>query len=376
MKVLFITNDFLPRTGGVANFIHHLADQLGKRGHTVSILAPRENGFDKIKPKNYHIYWCPKWKRLASVPFIFYTLFLVLTRRIEKVFIGHVMSTHAIGCLVLKFLFRIPSAILTHGNDLRYSCSTTVDTIVVRYLLNNASLILCNSRFTAETLGAKGYTRKSEIFHPGVDTTIFRPGVDISEIRKIYHLDGHKVILTVARLVEKKNIEGVLRALPKVIQAIPNVLYLIIGEGEKKEALEEISGQLGVKNHVLFLGRIENNLLPRYYCACDLYVMPSFEDKRSKDIETFGISYIEANACEKPVIGGRSGGVVDAIIEGETGLLVNPHDIDEIADAIIRLLRDSELARRIGENSRTRVEKELSWEKVGNQFIEFLQNIK
>lgn len=368
MKVLFITKDFLPGTGGVANFIHHLADQMGKRGHAVYVLAPRENGFEKIKPENYHIYWCPKWKRLASVPFIFYTLFLVLTRRIEKVFMGHVMSTHALGCLFLKFLFGIPYAILTHGNDLRYSSSTTVDATVVRYLLNNASLVLCNSHFTGEKLREKGYLRRSEILHPGVDTGIFHPGVDISEIKQIYHLNGHKVILTVARLVEKKNIEGVIRALPKVIQAVPNTLYLIIGEGEKKEALEKICSQLGVKNHVLFLGRIENNLLPRYYCACDLYVMPS--------IETFGISYIEANACEKPVIGGRSGGVADAIIDGETGLLVEPNNIDEIADAIIRLLRDSELARRMGENGRAWVEKELSWEKVGDRFIEFLQNIK
>lgn len=376
MKILIITEDFAPKVGGVANFIHHLADQLGKSGHTVMVLAPVEKGYEKIKPENYRIFWCPKWKRLASAPFIVYTLFFVVTRRIEKVFMGHVMSTHALGCLFLKFLFGIPYAILTHGNDLRYSCSTTVDATVVSYLLNNASLVLCNSRFTDETLRKKGYSGKSEILHPGVDTGIFHPDIDISEIRGRYHLNGCKVILTVARLVEKKNIAGVLRALPKVIQAIPNVLYLIIGEGEKKEALEKLSGQLRVRDHVLFLGRIENNLLPRYYCACDLYVMPSFEEKRSKDIETFGISYIEANACKKPVIGGRSGGVVDAVIDGETGLLVNPHNIDEIADAIIRLLKDSELARRMGENGRARVEKELSWEKVGDRFIEFLQNIK
>lgn len=367
MRVLFITNDFLPRTGGVANFIHHLADQLGKRGHTVYVLSPRESGFEKIKPENYRIFWCPKWKRLASVPFIFYTLFLVLTRRIEKVFMGHVISTHALGCLLLKFLFGIPYAILTHGNDLRYSCSTTVDATVVSYLLNNASLVLCNSRFTDETLRKKGYSGKSEILHPGVDTGIFHPDIDISEIRGRYHLNGCKVILTVARLVEKKNIAGVIRALPKVIQAIPSIMHMIIGEGEKKEALEKLSKQLGVKDYILFLGKIENNLLPQYYCACDLYVMPS--------IETFGISYIEANACGKPVIGGRSGGVVDAVIDGETGLLVDPYDIEEIAEAIVRLLKDSELARRMDENGRLRVEKELSWEVVGNRFAEFLQNI-
>jgi len=367
MRILIITRDFYPQAGGVANFIHNLADQMGKRGHKVCVLAPRMKGWEKISPQHYRICWCPAWRRLSSLPFIYHTLRLFAAGRVEKILSGHFMSTHALGELILRWLFGIPYAILTHGNDLNYSIRMEADEIVARRLLKNASLVLCNSRFTAEKLREKDYAGDVEILYPGVDTGVFRPGVDTSEIRRKYHLRGQRVIFTVARLVEKKNIDGVLRALPMILGKVPNVVYLIAGEGDKKEELEELVDKLSLKGRVHFLGRIENNLLPQYYCACDLYVMPSKHVMPSQDIETFGISYIEANACEKPVIGGRSGGVTEAVVDGETGLLVDPYNTDEIAGAIVRILTDRELARRLGENGRQRTENELRWEKAGEK---------
>lgn len=94
----------------------------------------------------------------------------------------------------------------------------------------------------------------------------------------------------------------------------------------------------------------------------------------TKGIESFGISFLEANACGKPVIAGRSGGTADAVIDGETGLLVDPHDVDAIASAIILLLTDRDLACRIAENGRRRVERELSWEKVGEKLDGILRD--
>ncbi len=368
MRVLFITRDFFPLTGGVANFIHNLANEMGREGHTVWVLAPEKKGYKNIRAENYNICWCPVWRRLSSLPFIFHTLRIALTRKMKKVFLGHFMATHALGSLILRLAFNVPYAILTHGNDLRYSSSTSVDKITANFLLSRATLVICNSRFTAKKLREKNYSGKIKILHPGVDTNIFRPETDSSEIKERYHLDGRKVIITVARLVDKKNVDGVLRALPKVIEYVPNVLYLIIGEGKKEEELKKLVDELKVNDYVRFLGKREHNQLSGYYCACDLYVMPSREEKRFRDTETFGISYIEANACGKPVIGGRSGGVSDAVIHGKTGVLVDPYNPGEIANAIINILTDDQTARSLGEKGRMRAEEELSWKNVGKRF--------
>ena len=182
-------------------------------------------------------------------------------------------------------------------------------------------------------------------------------------------------MLTVGRLVGRKNIEGVLRALPRVTEMVPNLLYLIAGDGKDRERLEVASAQMGLSPFVRFLGYVPDGLLPALYCASDVFLMPSLERKNSQDYEGFGIVFSEANACGKPVIGGRSGGMADAVIDGETGLLVDPHSVDEIAAAIIRLLTDQELAHRLGENGRRRVERELSWERVAERLAGFLHGV-
>ena len=161
---------------------------------------------------------------------------------------------------------------------------------------------------------------------------------------------------------------NVLLALQKVVEQIPDVLYLIAGDGKERKRLESFCVDLGLRNHVYFLGNIEHNQLPPIYCAADLFVLTPHE-------ETFGISFLEASACGKPVIGGRCGGITDAVIDGETGLLVDVQNVNEITEAIVCLLKDKDLAWRLGENGRRRVARELTWEKVGERFIKFVQDI-
>ncbi len=245
-----------------------------------------------------------------------------------------------------------------------------MDKWVAWLLINKAALILGNSRFTAERIRMRGFKGPVEVLNPGVDPAAFHPGVDTKEVRQQYGLDGHPVLLTTARLVSKKNIAGVLNALPRVIEQIPNVLYLIAGDGEERDQLETLCDELSLRSYVRFLGYVENSRLPALYRASDLFVMPT------KGVESFGISFIEANACAKPVIAGRSVGMTDAVIDGKTGLLVDPHNIDEIASAIIRLLKDRELARRLSENGRRRVEQEFSWEKVGDRLERYLKQVQ
>lgn len=371
MKILVITRDFVPNPGGIAVFLHNLCEQLTFQGHRVDVLAPAVENIrtDGVYSASYQVHRFAQWRRLGSVPAIWLALCLHLQHCYDLVFVGHVMSSRALGALVLNKLWRVPYVVLSHGNDLSYSVKTQADKRIVDLVMENATLLLGNSSFTAERIRQAGYKGPLQVLNPGVDPARFHPGVDIGRVRQQYGLDGHRVLLTTARLVAKKNVDGVLRALSKVIGQVPDVLYLVVGEGEQREQLEALCSELGLCCYVHLLGYVENSQLPALYCASDLFVMPT------KSVESFGISFLEANACGKPVIGGWSGGTADAIVDGETGLLVDPHNVDEIAAAIVRLLTDRELARQLGKNGRQRVEQELSWEKVGERLVGLLQGV-
>lgn len=377
MRVLCLTQDFPPNQGGISVFLHNLCDQLCRFGNQVDVLTRACNGCEKDDAHlPYRVYRYNTTKRLSSIVPLTHTLALHRKHRYDLLFIGHFMTTHALGALALRRLYAVPYVILCHGNDLRYCLGMNVDGMVARLLVRDATLMLANSRFTAERIRRQAsYGRPIEVLNPGVDPRHFHPKVSTAEVRQKYNLDRGQTLLTVGRLVERKNIEGMLCALPQVVEQIPNLLYLIVGDGEEREQLETLSEQLGLGPYVRFLGHVEGDLLPALYCASDLFVMASFEQKNGQDYEGFGIVFSEANACGLPVIGGRSGGMTDAVVDGETGLLVDPQNTDEIAAAIVRLLTDRDLACRLGENGRRRVVQELTWEKVTARLVEYFASI-
>ena len=170
-----------------------------------------------------------------------------------------------------------------------------------------------------------------------------------------------------ARLVESKNHEALIRAFAKVVKNIPEALYRIIGEGPMESQLKELVSALGLVDKVIFLGSVPGSELAAYYYSCDVFVMVSKEIKERGEVEGFGIVFLEAAACARPVIGSKGGGIADAVIDGDTGILVDPSNEDEIARAIVRVLQDEELANRLGENGRRRAETELTIENFGEK---------
>ena len=128
----------------------------------------------------------------------------------------------------------------------------------------------------------------------------------------------------------------------------------------KRENLEDV---------VHFCGYIPPEELPLYYSLCDVYIMPSRELRDRGDTEGFGITYLEANACEKPVVGGRSGGVEDAIVDGVTGFLVDPLNSEDIADALIRLLGNPELSAKMGRQGRSRILEGYTWHRITENML-------
>ncbi len=186
-------------------------------------------------------------------------------------------------------------------------------------------------------------------------------------------VSGRPTLLTVARIVKANRYKGhdvVLRALAKVVSSVPDVAYVIVGEGDDLDYLERLAREYGVAENVIFAGRVSDEELPLLYNACDAFVMCSRADRTRRGIlaEGFGLALLEASACGKPVIAGRSGGVPDAVQDGITGMLVNPVDSDEVAAAIVKVLREPWLAKVMGENGRKWVEAEMNWTRAADEF--------
>jgi len=365
-----ISNNFPPVSGGISNFVLNIANELVNRCHNVIVLSKwfGSKCADADSKQLFTVFRYSVWPRLTSFNIIIMTLYLALRKKSTVIFLGEFQSTRGIGTLLAKKLFGIPYVILIHGNELKYYFKlSSIDHWVSKRLLRNANLILVNSSNTKKLVESYGCLLiRTLIVHPAIDPEKFNPENNIGLSRQNkYRLNNNQILLTVARLIPIKNHENVIKALPIVIQKVPDLVYLIVGEGEEKSNLLRLTKKLDLEKYIRFVGHVDPMDISNYYNICDVFIMPS-KIVDGYD-ESFGIVYGEANACGKPVIGSKVRGINEAVIDNVTGLLVNPLDIDGIASAIICLLTDMEYANRLGINGRERVKQELNWKVIGDK---------
>jgi len=269
----------------------------------------------------------------------------------------------------------IPSVLVIHAKEVT-GRRPWHQRLRLRRALFRADYVVSVSGFTADEVVARyGVPRdRVVVIHPGVDTSRFTPGPPSPEVVERLGLREGPVLLTVARLVRRKGHDRVIRALPALREEFPTLQYVVCGGGDAalQREFEELVRAMGVEGAVHFLGRVASEDIPHLYRRCDVCVMTSRTLVKRGDSEGFGITYLEAGACEKPVVGGRAGGVVDAIEHEVTGLLVNPESTDEVTDALGRLLRDSETAQRFGRAGRARVLRAFSWDSVARRYLDLL----
>jgi phosphatidyl-myo-inositol dimannoside synthase len=243
----------------------------------------------------------------------------------------------------------------------------------------DADVVITNSEFTQAFLTTTGVAQSRIVrIRPGADPVHFRPGLDCLDFARRLRVLGRPTLLTVSRMVKANRYKGhdvVLRALMRVAAEIPDVVYVIVGEGDDVGYLEQLARECGVRKNVVFAGRVSDEELPLLYNTCDAFILCSREERGPRGVlaEGFGIALVEASACGKPVIAGRSGGVPDAVLDGVTGLLVDPIDSGAVATAIVKVLRDRELAKRLGTNGRRWVETEMNWTRAADEFARAMQ---
>ena len=361
LRAIFLAGDeFPPLPGGTGTVIYYAASNL--KADKIAVLSSVRNA---APSSNYSVHFSPLFSERSKILQLFSGIRLVIWAkyifRPTLIIVGSLWYGN-VGLLLKKHL-KVPMILYAHGTEILRLQSYQWDK--PRLVLMAADMLLPNSRYTRGLLLDCGIdSSKIEVIHHAADPAIFYPlpEEEIAALKNRHGLNDRRIILTVANLQRHKGQDMVIKALPAIRKEIPNVVYCIVGKGRDEQYLRALSGRIGVGQYVQILSAVNSREeLREYYNMCDVYIMPSRMIPERKDVEGFGIAYLEANACGKPVIGGRSGGVPDAVVEEVTGLLVEPESIDDISRAVIKLCHDSQLARRLGDNGRERVIRELNW---------------
>ena len=365
MNILMCGNSFGPKKGGSQTYAQEVASNLTALGQTVVFLTRTQPGYEDFDAQlPFEVI-----RRRSKVDLGILFFKKLRAERYDAVFVTHRADFAALANTASRLLDK-PYFISVYGGEILHDFRARS----VKRNFAAARAVVAISNYTKTLLTGLGVNEKKiHVIPCGTDPQRFRPDIDGSEIRRKFGIEDRKVILSVSRLVERKGNANVIAALPGIREQIPNAHYLIVGTGPEKDNLQARVKELQLSDAVSFAGYVDESELPSYYASCDVFVMPSFAAHQGENVEGFGIAYLEANSCGKPVIGGRTGGVPDAIAEHKTGLLVDPLDVGDIQKAVIEILGNEEKARAMGLAGRKRVETEYNWRSISEKILELLE---
>jgi len=240
--------------------------------------------------------------------------------------------------------------------------------------LGGASRVTAVSGFTRDLASSAGAKEPISIIPPSVDASLFRAGGRDEARRELGLPLEARIVLSVGRLVPRKGHHALVDALATLEQ---DTLLAVVGEGPERSSLADRARVKGVEGRIHFRGRVSDQELRLCYRAADLFALPvaDREDEHGLDCEGFGIVFLEAAAAELPVVAGRAGGVADAVVDGETGILVSPGDIDVLSQALSSLLDDRDRARAMGRAGHTRVVAEFAPETMVRRYEEVFAGV-
>lgn len=372
-------------TGGVSTFAYELSRHMGLAGHDVMALAP-DCGITEVDQAHAEAVGVD----LRSVPFykkdtpkpLWYLMFPIYL--LSYLFTALLKTRlHGRGPILAAYWFpdgyiaKLTARMLgtkfyvtAHGLDILRNADNPSKSRRLIKTLSAADKVFCVSSYTADRLRGAGLQREQIVNIPnGVDLNTFQPDEGLGhEVRQKYGLEGKFVILTVGRLVLRKGHATVISAMPKILERHPDAVYLVAGDGPEAENIEALADELGVRDKLLMLGAIAASELVGLYNACDIFAMPNFIGPNPWDVEGFGIVFLEAAACGKPVIAGDSGGAVDAIEDEKSGFLVAERDVDQLASAVNKLLGDAGLRAQMGSYGLDRARTHFNWMYIAKRY--------
>lgn len=373
--VLFVTNDFGPRAGGIETFVIGLI-QRRPHGQTIVYTSAQENS------EHYDADWLAKYgvrvirdraKILLPTPRV--------SSQLKKIIRDHRITTAAFGAAAplgllsagMKRAGVVRTVALTHGHEVWWAKVFPFN-LLLRRIGSTVDVLTYLGDFTRKAI-AKGLSDKAQRsmvkIAPGIDVDHFIP-TDATKLRNSLGLSDKKVIVSVGRLVHRKGQDHLIEAMPAILQGVPTAHLLLVGQGPYREYLQKLVTKYGLEDSVTFIGRIQYADLPQYICVGDIFAMPSRSRLMGLEVEGLGIVYLEASSCGLPVLAGSSGGAPDAVVQSETGLVVDGTDNKQIAAAAVELLANTDLARRMGVAGRQWIIDNWRWEIWSKDFEDLL----
>jgi len=376
-KTLCITNDFGPRAGGIETFVMGLIERLPIGSVVVYTSAQGDTkeydknwldtfGVQVIRDKAKILLPTPRVSRAVQK--------VVRAEDIKVVFFG-AAAPLAVMAGGLRRVGVKKIIALTHGHEVWWAKLWPFKW-ALGYIGARVDHLTYLGDFTrseiSRALSVKAKAAMVKIA-PGIDTTHFSPQPSAVQLRSSLGLTDKKVIVSVGRLVHRKGQDSLISAMPEILRRHPDAHILMVGAGPYREHLEKLVTDLKLESAITFIGRIQHDDLPRYICVGDIFAMPSRSRLAGLEVEGLGIVYLEASACELPVIAGKSGGAPDAVLEGETGITVDGRNPTEIAQAVIYLFDNPAQAVAMGRRGREWIYSTWRWEIWASKFTDLLK---
>ncbi len=364
-KTLVITLEHPPQVGGIATYVDALSGSL-EPDKTI-VLAPLhkdskewdENVNYKIlrRPFYYKLFW-PHWLKLY-----FEVKKIIKQEKIELIMIHHILPVGYVAYLIKK-KFKIPYIIFSHGTDIAYAAADKKKRKKAHVVAREALQVVVNSEsLKKRTVAAfPDIELKTTVLYPCPDEDFLTPPEQegLQKMRDQLALEGKKVILTISRLAEGKGFPLLIRVMSEIFKTVPHLVWIIVGDGPKKEEIITDIREHNLQNVVRFIGEVPHHELKQYYYLADVFILLTHPDVKGTE-EGLGLVFLEASAAGVPIIAGRSGGVEEGVLNGKTGLVVDAYEGMEIVSAVSRLINDRPFALELGKNAQERIKKEFNW---------------
>ena len=379
-KVLLVTSNLPPVLGGSGVVYENLAQFSDGQ---IIVIAPRRSYYDRLPLIGWreHDRFAPyRVVRLALIrsPLLLHRPRLLIKAKLA--FAETVIRLQLISCLLRLIIAESPVAICigeliangwlivllrrlglrshvlvyVHGEEITTDDPYDSEHRRARRALMSAGKIVVVSKFTREAVKELiGIADPNPIclIENGVDNKRFKPTTKRPDLIEAYGLKNSFVFVSVCRLLKKKGIDRAIEAFAEVARSDPSCRYLIVGTGPYQSALQDLAGHVGMADKIIFAGAVADDDLVAHYALGDVFLMPN-RTLADGDTEGFGLVFLEANACGLPVIAGRDGGSLDAVLNEYSGIVVDGRLVGEIASSMLRLRNDKPLRERLRRGGR------------------------
>lgn len=366
-RTLVVTNDYPPRQGGIQSYVHAMvrrmpADQVVVYASSLHGDPAACRAFDDEQPhrvvraKTAMMLPTPEHTRRARE--------IARAEKCDAVWFGASAPLGLMGGALRRAgVARLVAT--THGHEAGWARLPVARQLMHRIGENTDVLTYLAEYFRTRVARALSPAAAARMVHlpPGVDETVFRPEPpDSAALRARLGLADRPVVVCVSRLVPRKGQDTLIRALPLIRARVPDAALLITGGGPYESELRRLVREAGLERDVVFGGSVPQRELPVHYGAGDVFAMPCRTRRGGLDVEGLGIVYLEASATGLPVVGGDSGGAPDAVLEGESGYVVDGRSAEQTADRVATLLADPARAAAMGTRGRAWIEAAWRWD--------------